>query len=264
MTEEMTLLAQQQRRRKQGQQSATTTGAPPAGGNPTTLPVPAVPAREAPAPQPSARLYSIFALQHDRGFAGAFNARGTTYKFQFNPIAAAVENNKLVLTGDFTVSKAAGASRTVPNVKATLISTQGGVSGSPERRQLQMGTTGTANVATPDQKQEQAKSPETQPQAVKPGAAPASQQLVIDATGKLGFVGVMFFRLQPLDSGALGVPVEMRSVQFNARLLPENDLERDLLWLYSDTVTAGYDAKPDAKRFADLTQQLNNILQNKA
>ncbi|MEJ7618670.1 MAG: hypothetical protein WKF30_17255 [Pyrinomonadaceae bacterium] len=148
-------------------------------------------------------------------------------------------------------------------MRATLIATQGGIAGSPARRQLQTGTSGAINVATPDQKQEQSKAPETQPQereqtaATEANMADTSKLPIVDATGPLGFVAALYFRLQDLNARSLGVPVEMNNLQLNVRLAPENEIERDLLWLYSDIVAVVYGDKPDAREANKYVQELN-------
>ncbi|HVG37773.1 MAG TPA: hypothetical protein VM870_00715, partial [Pyrinomonadaceae bacterium] len=53
------------------------------GANPTTIPIPQTPARDAPSPQPSNQLHSIFALARNSNFTGTFNARGTDYTFTY-------------------------------------------------------------------------------------------------------------------------------------------------------------------------------------
>lgn len=239
-----------QQKKRQAESAPATNG----GGNPTTLPVPQTPAREASPPQPSKQLYSIFALNRDRNFTGKFNARGTAYDFKYMPHSASVSNHQLELTGTLSVQ-----GKQLDNVKATLLATQGGVSGSPARRQLQTGTTGGINTSTPDQKQEQAKAPETQPKTSTTNEQ-TTRTPIIEATGRLGFVGALYFRLQPLDNKALGVPVDMSKVQLNVRLAPQNQTERDLLWLYSDLVAAVYGDTANEANASNFLQELNRTL----
>ena len=60
----------------------------------------------------------------------------------------------------------------------------------------------------------------------------------MEATGSLGFVGVLYFKLSTLDSNSLGIPLDMSDVQLGARLAPTDDLARDLQLLFSDVVAA--------------------------
>ena len=216
-------------------------------------------AKTAPGPQPSRKLHSMAGLLSERVFEGGFNARGATYQFTYAPTTASVTNRKLELIGRLSVRGPRRMMRTADGVRATLMATQGGVnSPSPTRRQLTVGTPVSSNVATPDQQQEQAKAPETSPQ---PAAPPVTPPLTVSEwTGPLSFVGVMYFRLQPLDGTALGVPIDLSSVQLNARFAPESDLERDLQVLYSDLVEAVYGEKPDERKANDFVKEINRVL----
>ena len=216
-------------------------------------------AKEARGPQPSGKLYSMAGLLREHSFAGNFNARGATYRFTYSPTAVAVNNRKLELTGNLSVKGPRGAARTVNGVRATMLAQQGGIYFPLLRRQLAaIGTTGDANVATPDQKQEQAKAPET---ASQPAIPPVSPPMTVSEwTGPLSFVGVMYFRFQPLDGAALGVPLDLSSVQLNARIAPETALERDLQFLYSDLIEAVYGDKPDEGRAAAYVREINRVL----
>lgn len=239
-----------------------------AGTGATRSIVPKTPAREAPSPKPTTKLYSIFALPRDSKFQGEFNARGVDYAFTYAPRQAELKEGKLDLIGRLEVrpTRSRRAPLSVDNVRATLLATQGGISSSPARRQLQSGTSGTVNVATPNQKQEQAKAPETQPQerpeqqqtpATTPARTDAGELPIVDATGLLGFVAAMYFRLSELNARSLGVPVAMDKLQLNVRLAPENETERDLLWLYSDIAAAAYGDQPNQADAAKYVQELN-------
>lgn len=221
-------------------------------------------AKTAPGPQPTRKLYSIAGLLNERSFDGEFDARGTDYKFTYAPTSAAVTNRKLELVGRLSVRGPRGAAHTVENVRATLIATQGGIGGSPARRQLAAsGASPSANISSPSQKQEEAKAPETTQQTPAPEPArPTSLDLKTESTGESGFVGVMYFRLQPLDGTALGVPIDLSRVQFNARLAPTNDIARDLQFIYSDLVDAVYGAKPNEGRATEYVQELNRVLKS--
>ncbi|MDQ3684332.1 MAG: hypothetical protein M3430_01850 [Acidobacteriota bacterium] len=214
------------------------------------------PASAAPGPQPRTKLYSVAGLMNERLFTGRFNARGTTYNFSFAPTSAALsDKGQLELTGDFVISSRPGTSRLMPDARATLIATQGGIGSSPPRRQaLVAATTTSGNVATPQQKQEEAKAPETKQEPAAPATpAPSASALPItEATDDLAFAAAMYFQLSPLDARALGVAIDMNRVQLNARLAPTSDFERELQLLYSDVVAATGGAKineGDARRY---------------
>ncbi|HVF86632.1 MAG TPA: hypothetical protein VM866_03540 [Pyrinomonadaceae bacterium] len=222
------------------------------------------PASAAPGPQPRTKLYSVAGLMNERTFTGNFNARGTTYNFSFAPTSATLNDKRqLELTGRFIVSARRGASRAVPDARATLIATQGGIGSSPTRRQaLVAATTTSGNIATPQQKQEEAKAPETKQEPAAPAApAPSPSALPItEATDDLAFAAAMYFQLSPLDARALGLPVDMSRVQLNARLAPTSDFERDLHLLYSDVVAATGGEKineSDARRYVE---ELDRVL----
>jgi hypothetical protein len=200
----------------------------------------------------------MMGLLRERSFAGRFNARGADYTFTFTPAAAAIEKGKLKLTGRLSIKGPRGAVRSVDNIAATLVASQGAVGVAPERRQLIAGTVQTGNIATPAQKQEQAKAPES---VQEPAAPPATSALPLtDATGPRGYVAAMFFHLAPLDNRALGVPIDLSKVQLNARLAPVSDIERDQLWLYTDLVAALYGDKPDEAAAAGPLGALNQVL----
>lgn len=224
-------------------------------------------ARDAPAPQPATKLHSITGLQSERSFTGQFNARGTPYDFTFAPTAAAIVNRRLELTGRFDVRATAAqaargaspvaANRTLNGVRATLAATQGGVGITPTRRAS--GVMQNANVSTPEQKQEQEKAPETQQQPPVRTTQPAAPG-VTESTDDLSFVGVMYFRLQPLDARALGIPLDLSRVQLNARLTPTSDTERELLFIYTDIVAALYKPEPDERAADEHVKALNGAL----
>jgi hypothetical protein len=217
-------------------------------------------AKNAPPPQPSQRLYSMAGLLTARKFEGRFNARGQNYEFSYAPSSAAIAGGKLELTGSLAVRGPGGASRTAERVRATLVATQGAVGGAPERRQIVTGGTGAANLATSDQQQEQAKTPELGPGSDNTLSTSAGAMPVTESTGPLSHVGVLYLRLSKLDGAALGVPVDLGAVQLNARLAPESDPDRDLLWLYTDLVAAVYGAQRDSRAANERLVVLNRAL----
>jgi hypothetical protein len=141
------------------------------------------------------------------------------------------------------------SARFVDGVTATLLATQGGVGVSPIRRQLLTGTAQTAQTATSDQKLEQEKGPETD---LQPGlhsfAAPKydeSGRPIVESTEALSFVGVLYFKLSPIDNNTLGLPLDMGDIQLGARLAPTDDLAREIQLLFSDAVMAMESKSPD-------------------
>src|SRR5262245_12503868 len=99
-------------------------------------------AKDAPAPQPSRKLYSMAGLLRQGKFEGEFNAQGEKYRFSFAPREATISNRKLELSGSLNIQGPRGATRTANKVVARLAATQGGIGVSPARRQLVTGTTG--------------------------------------------------------------------------------------------------------------------------
>ena len=66
-----------------------------------------------------------------------------------------------------------------------------------------------------------------------------------DERGGGGYVGVMYFRLSPLDGRALGLPFELSAVQLNGRLNPLDNTAGALQFWYSVAVRSLYDPIPD-------------------
>lgn len=161
-------------------------------------------AKDAPGPKPSAKLYSIFALQRGKAFTGEFETSKGKHNFTFAPASAKFENGKLQLGGTFSIG-----ARKVQNVTATLASTQGGVGNVP------------AKIAA-------------RPAPAKPGLP------LTECTDEHAFVGALYLHLSPIKSAALGLTIDMGKMQLNARLFPTSQVERDLQVLFSDVV-AGYE-----------------------
>ncbi|MFN7927055.1 MAG: hypothetical protein U0Y68_03770 [Blastocatellia bacterium] len=180
-------------------------------------------AKDAPGPKPTAKLYSIFALQRDKGFTGEFETSKSKHQFTFAPASARVENGKLQLLGTFRIG-----TRKVENVAATMISVQGGLGAVPTlitERRLKM-----------------------------PSGLPLTE-----ATGDQGFVGALYFQLSPIKASALGLTIEMSKVQLNVRLFPTNQVERELQVLLSDVAATLYGETPDANAATPLLASLNQI-----
>jgi hypothetical protein len=210
------------------------------------------------------KLHTIHALLRGRIFVGQFQAKGESYDFSFVPAKASVVQQKCVLTGRFSVKPPKQSLRFSDNVEARLIATQGAVGPSPVRRQLLAGTAQTAQIATPEQKLEQEKGPETD---LQPGLhsfdTPKRDELgrpTVESTDALSFVGVLYFHLSPLDGEALGIPLDVSKVQLGGRLAPTDDRTRDLQLLFSDLVMA-LNGNTDGETVNDCLVGINRILQ---
>jgi len=211
-----------------------------------------------------AKLHTIHGLLRGRAFEGEFNSGEKTYRFSFAPTVGSLAQNKLVLRGRMTIQSPQSGLRQADDVEARLVATQGGVAGSPIRRQLLTGTAQTAQTATSDQKMEQEKGPETE---LQPGLhsfdSPRRDELgrpVVESTGSLAFVGVLYFHLSPLDGPALGIPMNLDRVQLGGRLAPTDDTARDLQLLFSDLVAALHGEQPDEKTASASLETINRIL----
>jgi hypothetical protein len=217
------------------------------------------------AAQTTRRLHTVHALLRGRAFEGQFEARGAAYNFSFAPASAALSRGKLVLSGRVGVGLPAGGTRWAEGVEARLAATQGGVGTSPVRRQLLTGTAQTGQIATPEQKLEQEKGPETE---LQPGLhafeKPKNDEQgrpVVESTGPQSFVGVLYFHLSPLDARTLGVPLDLSRVQLNARLAPTNELGRDFQAVFSALVAALYGERADEREASEQVRTLNRLLQ---
>ncbi len=185
-------------------------------------------ARTAAAPSPATKLYSIAGLLRGREFKGKFQARGVKYQFAFAPASATISGGKLEFTGSLSVSTTHGRKRQADDVRATLAATQGGIGTAPVRKQ-------SAELVSSD--------------------LPATE-----SSGPLSFVGVMYLRLSPLEGRALGIPIDVSSVQLNARLAPTSELERQLQWLFSAAVEAIYGERPNERAAAEYIEEINRWL----
>ena len=187
------------------------------------------------------------------------------YGVVFLPNQATIVDRKFVLQGRMGFSVPQQATRFVDGINATLMATQGGVGVSPVRRQLLAGTAQTAQTATSDQKLEQEKGPETELQpglhSFEPPTYDDLGRPKVEATGSLGFVGVLYFKLSPLDSKSLGIPLDMSDVQLGARLAPTDDLARDLQLLFSDVVLA-LENKSEETALRSALEALNKALRS--
>jgi hypothetical protein len=211
------------------------------------------------------KLHSIHGLLRGRVVDGQFEVRGQPYRFSFVPATAALADGRLVLTGRLAVQAPLGM-RFVDGVEARLVAVQGGVGVSPVRRQLQTGTAQTSQTSTSDQKMEQEKGPETE---LQPGLhsfeSPRRDELgrpMVESTGPLSFVGVLYFNLSALDGPTLGVPLDLSKVQLNLRLATTDDLARELQNLFSDVTGALYGDPIDERAAKEPVEELNRIFKS--
>jgi hypothetical protein len=183
----------------------------------------------------AAKLHSIAAKIRGRSFEGGFDVAGINYSFTYSPAKAAVTGRKLELSGVFAVIDGRSNARVPPhslnNVRAVLISAQGGIGAAPTRTNLPVDI----STARPDLP-------------------------VVESTGSLSFCGVLYFKLSSLDSRSLGVPAEMSPLQLNVRLAPVDDGERNLQGVYSSIVDALYGKNADDRAAAAHVSLLNKLL----
>jgi hypothetical protein len=182
------------------------------------------------------KLHSIHVLPDGREFIGKIEIGRASYQFTFTPKTAASVNGKLVLTGAVKVKAPGGQQRAVDGVTATLLATQGSVTSPPP---------------TPRRFAESSPLP-----------APSGSLPLTDWTGDQGSVAVMYLKLSPLDSRALGVPANLSSVQLNARLYATSEIERDLHWLYSALTVVIGGERPNEQLAADYLNAINHILKS--
>ena len=209
------------------------------------------------------KLHTLHALLRGRIFVGQFQTNADNYDFSFAPTKASIVQQKCVLTGRFSVKPPKQNLHVIDQIEARLVATQGGVGVSPVRRQLLTGTAQTAQIATPEQKLEQEKGPETE---LQPGLhafdSPKRDEQgrpIVESTDALSFVGVLYFHLSPMDGEVLGIPLDLSKVQLGARLAPVDDRARDLQLLFSDLVIA-LNGNSDAEISGALAA-INRILQ---
>ena len=182
------------------------------------------------------KIHSIHVLPNGVGFEGKVQAGGLSHQFSFTPKTAASSNGELVLTGDVKAQAPGGRQRVANDVTATLLATQGSITGPPPM---------------PRQFSESLKPPSPTPSGSLP---------LTDSTGHLGSVAVMYLRLSPLDGSALGVPADLSAVQLNARLYATSEIERDLHWLYTALVEATQGEHKNERLAADYLDAINRIL----
>jgi hypothetical protein len=209
------------------------------------------------------RLHSIHGLLSGRTIEGGFEARDQPYRFSFVPATAAIADGQLVLNGRLTVDSPQHVRRFMDGATARLIATQGGVGALPARRQLLAGAPQTSQTSTSDQKLEQEAGPQTELQpglhAFENPKFDEQGRPVVESTGPLSFVGVLYFSLAPLAAATLGVPLDLSKVQLNLRLAPTDDQARDLRDIFSDLTAALYGQPRDERAAGRLIEELNRI-----
>lgn len=185
-------------------------------------------ARDAAGPKPAKRLYSMAALMRGKDFAGRFETAAASYEFTFAPTAARLNDGKLELTGDLSLASGRGAKRQARGLQATLLSTQGGLGNIPAPIR---GRSRSGDKALP----------------------------FTEATDAAAFVGVLYFRLSPINARTLGLAIDLSNVQLNARLFADNDVERELQVVYADVVASAYGEKPDSREAMKNVALLNQL-----
>ena len=159
------------------------------------------------------KLHSVHALPNGAAFVGKIKIGKASSQFTFAPKTAEISNGRLKLKGAVIITSPTGQKRVAENIEATLLSTQGNIQPGPSI-------------------------PRTFPDSLRPPEPEAARLPVTDATDELSSIGVMYLKLSAMDGRALGVPMDLSTVQLNARLYPQSELERDLQWLYSSWLLA--------------------------
>ena len=175
------------------------------------------------------KLHSVHSLLIGREFSGEIEAGRAKLKFSYSPKTVALANGRIELTGSFSV----GAKK-AEAVKATLLSTQGGIQAAPP----------TPKGATASMLG-----------AVHSGGLPAT-----DATGSRGYVAVIYFKLSALDGAKLGVPFDLSAVQLNLRLNPQDETARNLQFWFSVAVNAVHGESPNQSLASESLIEINKLL----
>jgi hypothetical protein len=208
------------------------------------------------------RLHSVGAVLKQRNFVGSFDVAGTGYKLVYIPTKAELSGQKLQLRGRLEITDPRGQTRSRDNVRALLVSTQGGIGAAPIRRQILVGGVGASTASTSGQ-QQQIAGEKPGVATKKPDTAETAKTIPlpeIESTGPLSFCGAMYFRFEPLNGGALGVAADLNRVQINVRLAPVDDSGRALHGVYSSVVEALYSKQADARMVSASIGELNKLL----
>lgn len=179
------------------------------------------------------KLHSVHSLLIGREFSGEIEAGRTKLKFVYSPSVAKLANGRIELTGSFSVKSAAGVKKAA-HVKATLLSTQGGIQSAPPPP---------------------AGATDSMLGAVHSSVLPAT-----DATGSRGYAGVIYFKLSALDGAKLGVPFDLSAVQLNVRLNPIDEMARTLQFWFSVAVNAVHGKEPNRDLASQSLDEINKLL----
>ncbi len=179
------------------------------------------------------KLHSVHSLLIGREFSGEIEAGRNKLRFTYSPSSIALANGKIELTGRFIV-KSAGQVHKAENVKAILLGTQGGIQAAPPT------PTGASDPMLG---------------AVRSGALP-----ITDATGSRAYVGVMYFKLSPMNGASLGAPFDLSQLQLNVRLNPQDDTARTLQFWYSVAVRAVLGESKDSELASRSLSEINALL----
>ena len=206
------------------------------------------------------RLYSVPVWLNERTFAGGFDHAGGNYKLVFAPSRASTPHNELELIGRLTITDPRGRVRSRNSVRARLASIQGGIGDPPTRRRVAATGGARGDVSTSQQKQQTAGETEkrTEQKAEEARQPKRGDLPVTESTGPTSFTGVMYFHLEPLVGGALGVPVDLSRVQLNLRLVPLDHTARTMNELLSAAVDA-LQLQPDPNQAASIIAELNQL-----
>ncbi|MGH9898909.1 MAG: hypothetical protein ACRD4L_08690, partial [Pyrinomonadaceae bacterium] len=249
---------------------------------------PSIALADAPPPRPSQKIYSITGVLGDREktFAGQFETPGRRHDFAYTMNHAALEGGqggKLVLTGTLAVTtytthkgqRRSGmrSDRTVKleNVRATLVSTQGGVGSRPTApMRPQPSSERPQNGPSPasEHKENQTEKVSRPPlEAFSEGSSlldssnKESSIPITSATGKDSFVAAMFLRLQPLDGNRLlGISADIATLQLNARFAGVNDSARRLHLYFSDLILNAFGENRDESAAVKNLEAINQEL----
>lgn len=180
------------------------------------------------------KLYSLHVLPRGRDLLGRIEIGRIAHQFTFAPQRATIDRDLLVLTGNVIVRTANNQPRTAPNITATLIATQGSIT-APSPYPLWLSET------------------------PKPKAPDVT---LTDWSNEESSVGVLYFKLAPLDGRALGVPLDLSALQLNVRFYPTSDLERELHWIFSALAIVTYGETKNAATATSYLKELNRVLQS--
>jgi hypothetical protein len=213
-------------------------------------------------PASGRRLHSISAVLKQHNLVGSFDVAGAGYRFTYFPSQAELSGQKLQLRGRLEITGPRGQVRARDNVRALLVSAQGGIGVAPIRQQIMVGGVGESTASTSGQQQQIAGE---RPGAAteKPSAADSSKRVPlpeVESTGPLSFCGAMYFNLEPLDGGALGVAADLGRVQLNVRLAPVDEKGRAMQGLYSSIVDALYGKQADVPMASAVINVLNKVI----